>query len=219
MDIILDLCGGTGAWSAPYKLRGYHVIIVDPLALATPNNWRVPVEEFAAMYHKFPEVMMPGVVRGVLAAPPCTEFAGSGARWWKDKDPGLIANAVAVVNACLDIVMDAQLQGELRWWCMENPVGRMRSSVDLYSGLDIGKPKMTFHPHEYAGWIDWPEDEAYTKRTCLWGLFNEPVKIPVPPNHPPGKSPIHQAPDSKDRWKRRSITPSGFAKAFARANP
>lgn len=24
-------------------------------------------------------------IYGILAAPPCTHFAGSGARWWKDK--------------------------------------------------------------------------------------------------------------------------------------
>jgi len=28
MKTILDLCGGTGAWSKPYKDAGYHVINV-----------------------------------------------------------------------------------------------------------------------------------------------------------------------------------------------
>ena len=31
---ILDLCGGTGAWSAPYRDAGYEVIVVDPGATA-----------------------------------------------------------------------------------------------------------------------------------------------------------------------------------------
>jgi hypothetical protein len=28
--IILDLCGGTGAWSKPYRDAGYTVIVVTP---------------------------------------------------------------------------------------------------------------------------------------------------------------------------------------------
>ena len=27
--IILDLCGGTGSWSRPWKLNGYDVLIYD----------------------------------------------------------------------------------------------------------------------------------------------------------------------------------------------
>ena len=28
--IILDLCGGTGSWSKPYKENGYDVRVIDP---------------------------------------------------------------------------------------------------------------------------------------------------------------------------------------------
>ena len=28
--IILDLCGGTGSWSKPYRDNGYDVRIIDP---------------------------------------------------------------------------------------------------------------------------------------------------------------------------------------------
>ena len=29
--LILDLCGGSGSWSQPYKDAGYDVIVVDPI--------------------------------------------------------------------------------------------------------------------------------------------------------------------------------------------
>ena len=33
--IILDLCGGSGAWSKPYKDAGYDVRIIDLLAFSS----------------------------------------------------------------------------------------------------------------------------------------------------------------------------------------
>ena len=51
--IILDLCGGTGSWSKPYKDAGYDVRVIT-----------LPVNDIAT-YHP------PEGVYGVLAAPPC----------------------------------------------------------------------------------------------------------------------------------------------------
>lgn len=56
--IILDLCGGTGSWSNPYKEAGYDVQLVS-----LPNN---DVKDF---------VLLGKPVYGILAAPPCTEFS------------------------------------------------------------------------------------------------------------------------------------------------
>lgn len=55
--IILDLCGGTGSWSRPYKEAGYDVRVItlpeyDVTSYIAPDN-----------------------VYGILAAPPCTEFS------------------------------------------------------------------------------------------------------------------------------------------------
>ncbi len=66
--IILDLCGGTGAWSKPYKDNGYNVI-------------NVTLPEYDVRTYEPPDN-----VYGILAAPPCTDFAASGARWWLRKD-------------------------------------------------------------------------------------------------------------------------------------
>ena len=60
--LILDLCGGTGSWSKPYKDAGYDVRVVT-----------LP-EHDVRLYQP------PQGVYGILAAPPCTHLAGSGAR-------------------------------------------------------------------------------------------------------------------------------------------
>jgi len=61
--LILDLCGGTGSWSNPYTNAGYEVIVVT-LPDDDVRTFELPEKE----------------VHGIFAAPPCTEFASSGAR-------------------------------------------------------------------------------------------------------------------------------------------
>ena len=197
--IILSLCGGTGAWEAPYKQLGYDVRNItypnyDVRAYTPPDN-----------------------VYGILAAPPCTEFAVSGARWWKTKPPHLLVEALEVVRACLRIIKEANPV----WWALENPVGRLPQY--------IGKWRYTFQPYEYG--------DPWTKRTCIWGEHNIPIKCPVEPvgtwigSNAGGKALgivdhlrflppdwIHKLPPSADRSTLRSITPPGFAKAFFESN-
>lgn len=221
---ILDLCGGTGGWSAPYREAGYRVVIVDPLADSHPDNLVMTVQEFRDRWQLFglyADVFVN--LRGVLAAPPCTEFAGSGARWWAKKaevNPGYLAEAVEIVSACLDIIEDAcHFCGPRRpWYALENPVGRLRKAVGELDGREVGEPRLIFNPCDYGGWLD-PAGDSYTKKTCIWGQFNIPEKRPVPISHEKGSSPIHRAPPSADRWRFRSVTPRGFANAFFAANP
>lgn len=182
--IILDLCGGTGAWSRPYAEAGYDVRLVT-----------LPGQDIR--YYD-----PPPSVHGILAAPPCTEFAGSGARWWATKPPELLDEAIKIVYHCLDIITVT----ELHWWVLENPVGRIAKCVP-----ELGDPVMTFNPCDYG--------DPWTKRTCLWGRFALPIKNPVPIEHPRGSSPIHRMPPGPDRQRLRSITPPGFSKAFFEANP
>jgi len=177
--IILDLCGGTGAWSIPYQEARYDVRVIDikhgrDVRLYTP----------------------PKNVYGIVAAPPCTHFAGSGARWWKEKGQKALLEGLSIVDACMRII----LISKPKFWALENPVGRLVHY--------IGKPVMYFNPCDYG--------DPYTKKTALWGKFNIPKTSPVKPQK---KSPIHYMPPSKDRGKLRSITPLGFAKAFMEANP
>ncbi len=39
MRIILDLCGGTGAWSKPYADAGYNVHVITNLNLMSGHGW------------------------------------------------------------------------------------------------------------------------------------------------------------------------------------
>ena len=135
-------------------------------------------------------------VHGVLAAPPCTHFAGSGARWWKDKGEDALLDGLSVVDACLRVIWATRPT----WWVLENPVGRLVH----YLGL----PKMYFDPWEYG--------DPYTKKTCLWGEFREPRRSPVEPTD---GSKMHLVPPGPERWRIRSATPPGFAQAFFEANP
>lgn len=214
--VIVDLCAGTGAWSEPYRKKGYTVIRVT-----LPDN---DVRDY---------VPSGVVVWGVLAAPPCTEFAVSGARWWKAKAeqrPDLLKRAVEVVEACMRIIYAVCPV----WWALENPVGRLKDWLGPYA--------WTFEPWQYG--------DPWLKRTCIWGTARRPLPISgvTKPRGKKGRwqvslmnhlgpTPtaeqiarlvrtkmipadwVHRLGPSPDRATLRSITPSGFARAFCEANP
>lgn len=173
--IILDLCGGTGSWSYPYWLNGYEVIKVT-LPYMDVRTYQPPKN-----------------VHGILAAPPCTLFANSAARWLRSSEQW--HEAVEVTYACLSIIE----QCNPAWWALENPVGRMN--------LLLGKPKMIFQPYDYG--------DNYSKKTALWGKFKPPFKGMMV-NHTPK---IWLMGPSPERQALRSVTSPGFAKAFFDSNP
>lgn len=147
---------------------------------------------------------LPYPIRGILAAPPCTDLAGSGARWWTEKGTEALIESLSVVDACLRAVVIYRP----KWWALENPVGRLVHY--------LGEPRLRFDPNDYAGYSDNPESNEYSKYTCIWGEFN----LPEPePGYMRKKDYIHRMPPSDERATLRSITPDGFAKAFMEANP
>jgi hypothetical protein len=178
--LIWDLCGGTGAWSDPYRQAGYCVEIYD---LNNGHDVRLLHRSHAGVW-------------GILSAPDCTNLAGSGARWWAHKGESALLSALSLVDACIRIAWVQQP----KWWALENPVGRLTSF--------LGPPQMMFNPADYG--------DPYTKRTLLWGRFTAPLKRPIPAVN---GSRMHRLPPSAHRKVRRSITPSGFARAFFEANP
>ena len=204
---ILSLFDKSGVWSKPYKDAGYTVIQVD---LAYGDD---VFEIMVDATQQVAEGKQEGIkvnVYGILAAPPCTDFAGSGARWWKGKEKqpanyenkhtigfkNTLEHSVAMVYCIEEIV--AQLDPV--FWVIENPVGRLGKLVP-----DIGKP-WYFQPSDFG--------DLYTKKTGLWGKFNIPKKTPVLPLL---GSIMQSKMGSKDKDK-RSKTPAGFAKAFFEAN-
>ena len=112
--IILDLCGGTGAWSKPYADAGYDVKLVD-----LPNDVR--------LLELDPDLS----VHGILAAPPCTIFSYARQRYGLPKQQELL-EALSVVDACLRAV----LIYKPRWWALENPRNKLRRY--------LGQPRLVF---------------------------------------------------------------------------
>lgn len=119
--IILDLCGGTGSWSAPYKAAGYDVRLItlpdyNVLNYVPPDN-----------------------VYGVLAAPPCTHFSLACNRLWKQKDlNGDTQKALEIVYACFHIIEISKP----KFWALENPKGRLQHF--------IGKPDLIINMSDFG---------------------------------------------------------------------
>lgn len=141
--LILSLCDFSGNWSQPYIEAGYQVQRID-----------LQHGEDVRLLRKIGNTK----VHGILAAPPCTAFAGSGARYWKKKDQsGETLAALSIVDACMRIIAVHQPV----WWALENPKGRL--------AYYLGEPAFTFNPCDYG--------DAYTKRTLLWGRFTPPLPL------------------------------------------
>jgi site-specific DNA-cytosine methylase len=124
----------------------------------------------------------------MIAHPPCTHLAVSGARWFKDK--------VREQSEALDFVR-LLLSAPIPHIALENPVSVISSK--------IRKPDQVIQP--------WQHGHGETKATCLW-LKNLPLLKPS--NIVEGREQrIWKLPPSADRWNERSRTFSGIAKAMA----
>lgn len=119
--IILDLCGGCGAWSKPYRDAGYDVRVVT-----LPE-------------HDVRTYVPPPEVHGVLAAPPCEEFSTARRDDLRSRPRDLVVG-MECVNACMRII----LQARPRWWALENPTGHLSKFLgtprDTWEPCDFGDP-------------------------------------------------------------------------------
>lgn len=184
--LILSLCDYSGNWPKFYSENPeYEVICVD---LKRGGDVRMMAFVDRPVY-------------GILAAPPCTAFAGSGAQYWPKKDEdGETLEGISIVDACLRMIVIYKPH----FWALENPVGRLRRW--------LGPSRLIFNPCDYG--------DPYTKKTLLWGEFNIPKKNPVEPVKVCGQgSWLMKLGGKSEKTKElRSMTPLGFAKAFYEAN-
>ena len=134
----------------------------------------------------------------MIAHPPCTHLAVSGARWLKDKG-NLVDNAVEFARMLMDAPLDRI--------CIENTVSVLITR--------IRKPDQIVQP--------WMFGDEFTKRTCLW-LKNLPLLKPTSivgkgkfVVHPNGKRmpEWYNLGQSKARAEIRSKTFEGMAQAMA----
>lgn len=232
MKTIISICDFSGEWAKPFVDKGYLVILVDPKHPRGEDGSRWSFKKGMHCYSgtaadvchdpdgwlcsfAVNEVFTAPEVKGLLLAPVCTHFTVSGAQYWPAKDAdGRTAEGLKLVDECLFLV-DAW-EETLDFWALENPVGRLPKLRP-----ELGKPKMYFNPHEYAGWADDPEQDRYTKKTCLWGVFNADLeKKDRPPIRVCSQgSWIQKLGGDSERTKElRSMTPQGFSRAFCEAN-
>ena len=137
-----------------------------------------------------------GDVRGVLdedwdvmiAHPPCTHLAVSGAKWFKYKQ--------REQAEALDFVREL-MECDIPRIAVENPISVISSR--------IRKPDQIIQP--------WQFGHGETKATCLW-LKNLPKLAPT--NVVEGREQrVFRTPPSPDRWKIRSRMFEGIAQAMA----
>lgn len=127
--LILDLCGGTGAWSRPYAEDGtYEVRIVDPVV----DGRDVRLLKYLGE-----------PVHGILAAPPCTVFSYAN-NFLPPRSGMELVDALSVVDACLRVILTHSPQ----WWALENPEGFLRRY--------LGPPVLKFGPWEFGD--PWTKD-------------------------------------------------------------
>jgi hypothetical protein len=125
----------------------------------------------------------------MIAHPPCTHLAVSGARWFKDKHREQEA-ALQFVETLLSFPVERI--------ALENPISIISSR--------IRKPDQIIQP--------WQFGHGETKATCLW-LKNLPRLVPT--NVVDGRhARVHLEPPGPNRWKARSRTLPGIAEAMAK---
>lgn len=176
MDILVA-CEFSGVVRDAFRLRGH-------------NAWSCDLLQSESEYH------YQGDVRDILyddwdmmiAFPPCTHLAVSGARWFKDKQAEQ-KDALEFVRLLLDAPIEKI--------ALENPIGIISTR--------IRKPDQIIQP--------WMFGHGEVKATCLW-LKNLPALVPT--DIVEGRvARVHHMPPSKDRGKLRSITYQGIADAMA----
>ena len=175
---VLVACEFSGMVRDAFTKRGHHAVSCDLLDTETEGE-----------HYK-------GDVRDILndgwdlmiAFPPCTHLAVSGARWFEEKREEQ-QEALEFVRTLLNAPIERI--------ALENPIGIISTR--------IRKPSQIIQP--------WQFGHGETKSTCLWLKNLSPLR---PTNVVEGREPrIHYMSPSEDRGRLRSITYKGIAEAMA----
>lgn len=191
---VLIACESSGTVREAFRKRGHNAWSCDLL----PADDNSP-------YHYQADALMAigwGDWDIIIAHPPCTHLASSGARHFAAKRAdGRQQQGIDLFQQMAEKMSRHARHG----WAIENPIGIMSR---LYRKPDqIIQPWMFGHPE--------------TKATCLWLRFLPPlfptndVKAEMLALPVAQRNRIHHLPPSKDRWKIRSKTYQGIADAMA----
>lgn len=181
---VLVACEFSGVVRDAFRKKGHDAWSCDLLPSETPGPHLLGDVFSFLRNHRNP----PRPFDLMIAHPPCTHLAVSGARWFKDK--------LKEQTAALAFVRDL-LNANIPKIALENPISIISSK--------IRKPDQIIQP--------WQHGHGETKATCLW-LKNLPKLTPT--NIVGGRKPrVHYASPGPDRWKERSRTLQGIADAMA----
>ena len=176
---VLVACEFSGTVSRAFRARGHDVWSCDLLPSEDGSPFHIQGDVTAVLGEGW-DLM--------VAHPPCTHLAVSGARWFVGKQQEQAA-ALDFVRALLGSSVDRI--------ALENPVSVISSK--------IRRPDQIVQP--------WEHGHGEVKATCLW-LKNLPKLVPS--NIVEGRKPrVHFASPGPDRWKERSRTLPGLAAAMA----
>ena len=175
---ILVACEYSGIVRDAFKALGHDVLSCDLL----------PTERPGKHYQGDIRDLLNDKWDLMIAHPPCTHLAVSGARWFKNK--------VKEQQEALDFVR-MLLETNIPRIALENPISIISSK--------IRKPDQIIQP--------WQFGHGEVKATCLW-LKGLPLLKPT--NIVKGREArVWKMPPSPERWKDRSRTFTGIAEAMA----
>ena len=201
---VLVACEFSGIVRDAFAARGHEAFSCDLLPSETQGN-HIRGDVRTIMRYKYKWDLM-------IAHPPCTDLAVSGARWFKEKQ------ADGRQQRSIDFFMEI-INLPIPKKCVENPIGIMSR---LYR-----KPDQIIQPFQFGHEVQ--------KAICLW-LEGLPLLTPTkivdrgmiyvdPRGNKHGGvhvmrakraySPLMLLPKNEERWKIRSRTFSGIAKAMA----
>ena len=175
---MLIACEFSGIVRDAFLKRGHDAWSCDLLPSERPGqHFEMPVER-----------VLDGGWDLMIAHPPCTYLAVSGARWFKERE-----NEQRIALCFVAMLMAAPIDRI----AVENPISVISSR--------IRKPDQIIQP--------WQFGHGEVKATCLW-LKNLPPLVPT--NIVEGRrARVHRKPPSPERWRNRSRTFQGVADAMA----
>ena len=123
---ILDLAGGTGAWSQPWK-QNFNVINV------TLPEYDLTEEKTIQHFSNLSNVY------GIFFACPCTVWSSAGNKYFKDRTPEQLFHHFRIFIGGYRII---KAYNNLAFWVIENPKGKMKYL--------LGKNTNFFHPYHFG---------------------------------------------------------------------
>ena len=187
---ILIACEYSGTVRKAFAKNGHNVTSCDLLPSDDNSKDHYQGDVFDLLNNNKYDLM--------IAHPPCTHLAVSGAAWFKAKrESGVQQEALAFVQRLMD--------ADIPKICIENPVSIISSQ--------IRKPEQIIQPYQFG--------HLEQKKTCLWlknlpnlvdtnNVYDEMMTLPRK-----DREKMHYLPPSPDRWKLRSKTYQGIADAMA----